>query len=334
MVCGQSPFLTLRIYVLTVLAPLVWLDKAEAYFPSDIGAQIVNTVPYKNRTELQSYPTPLTVHNIDKLNHFGRNGTNIFLTSAIDVREEPAFFDGVIPSATTHETEKAISCAIITTNKGNGTLDAFYMYFYAYNMGNIVLWHELGDHIGDWEHNMLRFVNGTPTEMWFSQHQNGQAFTYEAVEKIGKRPISYSARGSHANYAVPGTHDHTIPDFNSRFGFIRDYTSKGTLWDPTLSSYFYNYNTTKPLPPLESGRFESINNSPVAAMKFRGKWGDQQYLPDDPRQKPKFFGFSKYVSGPTGPRDKQLDREKICPITGFPCILRKSLQVLQGKEWE
>lgn len=268
------------------------------------------------------------------LNTFGdRNGTNVFLTSAIDVRESPAFFEGVVPSAITHKTEAAVSCAIIVTDKGNGTVDAYYMYFYAYNMGNLVLWHELGDHIGDWEHNMLRFVNGTPTEMWYSQHQNGQAFTYEAVEKVGKRPVSYSARGSHANYAIPGRHDHTIPDLNSPVGLILDYTSKGTLWDPTLSTYFYNYNVSS-VNIGERGVFESIANSPVGAMRYRGRWGDQQYPDDDPRQERKFFGFSKYVSGPTGPQDKQLNREKICPNNGFPCILRKGLQVLDEDEDE
>lgn len=322
---GMPPPIQSRLE-LTSKAPLVWLDQQEAYFPSDISAQVANTIPYKNRTMLKSYPQPLTVTNLDLLNNYGANGTNIFLTSAIDVRESPAFFEGVVPSATTHKTDSAISCSIIITEKGNGTVDAFYMYFYAFNLGNVVLWHELGDHIGDWEHNMIRFKEGEPAEMWFSQHGNGQAFTYDALEKIGKRPVSYSARGSHANYAIQGTHDHLIPDLNTPYGFLLDYTSKGTLWDPTLSTYFYNYNVSS-VEIGEAGEFESIGDSPVAAMKYRGKWGDEQYADDDPRQPEKFFGFSKYVGGPTGPVDKQLNRKLICPDNGIPCIVRKSLQV-------
>lgn len=57
------------------------------------------------------------------------------------------------------------------------------------------------------EHNMIRFKNGEPQAIWYSQHEYGAAFTYDAVNKIGKRPIGFSAKGSHANYAVSGAHD-------------------------------------------------------------------------------------------------------------------------------
>jgi hypothetical protein len=30
---------------------------------------------------------------------------------------------------------------------------------------------------------MIRFVNGVPKFVWYSQHASGQAFTYQAVEK-------------------------------------------------------------------------------------------------------------------------------------------------------
>lgn len=299
-------------------APIVWLHKDESYLPSDIYNQVENTLPSINLTSIIDPPNPLTLENLDSLNKYGRNGSNVYLTSIVDVTTAPKWLNGVAPDFY-GKTNGATSSAIIVNDHGAGLVDVFYMYFYAYNQGNIVFGRELGDHIGDWEHNMIRFQDGQPTAIWYSQHGNGQAFTYRAVEKDtlqNLRPISYSAIGSHANYGTAGTHDHAIPNLNLPAGFLQDYTSKGTKWDPTLAAYFYTY---------KNGTFGSIDGSPVGAMYYRGQWGDQQYPDSDPRQPAPFFGFRKFVGGPRGPRDKQLQREKICPDNGILCILRDRL---------
>ena len=59
-----------------------------------------------------------------------------------------------------------------------------------------------GNHVGDWEHTMVRFVNGVPDTVFFSAHSGGFAYKYSALEKDGVRPIGYIATGTHANYAV------------------------------------------------------------------------------------------------------------------------------------
>ena len=131
------------------------------------------------------------------------------------------------------------------------------------------------------------------------------------------QPLVYSGNGSHANYAITGKHDHTIPDVNLPDGLIVDYTDAGTLWDPTLSAYYYSYDAT-------SSTFTSYDTSgdtPVNWLYYNGTWGDEQYPDSDKRQK-KFFGQPKYASGPTGPEDKQLNRTKVCPSDGVACILR------------
>lgn len=51
---------------------------------------------------------------------------------------------------------------------------------------------------------MIRFSNGVPQAIWYSQHAGGEAFTYAATEKQGKRPYAYSGKGSHAVYAIAG----------------------------------------------------------------------------------------------------------------------------------
>ena len=189
------------------------------------------------------------------------------------------------------------------------------MYFYAFNWGGVLLdIQEVDLHVGvcsspnfhvfvvinirlkDWEHNMVRFQNGEPTEVWFSQHGFGEAFTYDCLEKQGLRPVTYSGNGSHANYAINGTHDHTIPNVNlPGAGVLTDYTDQGTLWDPLLGAYFYSYDAS-------ANTYTAYDSSyPTAWLQYLGTWGDQQYPLSDPRQH-EILGISataKFTSGPS-----------------------------------
>lgn len=65
-----------------------------------------------------------------------------------------------------------------------------------------VLGEHWGNHVGDWEYNMIRFNNGAPQTIYYSEHSGGAAYQWSAVQKKGQRPVSYVATGSHANYAV------------------------------------------------------------------------------------------------------------------------------------
>lgn len=55
---------------------------------------------------------------------------------------------------------------------------------------------------------MIRFIDGAPQALWFSQHSSGEAFTYDCLLKINGRPVDYSGRGTHANYAIAGCVDY------------------------------------------------------------------------------------------------------------------------------
>jgi hypothetical protein len=63
---------------------------------------------------------------------------------------------------------------------------------------------------------------------------------------------------------------------------------------------------------------------PVGWTEFAGAWGDQEYPAGDKRQF-KLFGQARFVGGPTGPRNKQIQREKVCPDNGVLCIVRNVL---------
>lgn len=81
---------------------------------------------------------------------------------------------------------------LVVVDKGDGITDAFWFFFYSFNAGNLVLNIRFGNHVGDWEHTLVRFHHGMPIEVFYSEHYFGEAYTYEAVRKIGKRVIALS----------------------------------------------------------------------------------------------------------------------------------------------
>jgi hypothetical protein len=81
----------------------------------------------------------------------------------------------------------AAPVVLIVVEKAEGVIDAFWFYFYSYNLGNSVFRFRFGNHVGDWEHSVVRFYNGVPKALYLSQHEWAKAYTYNAVEKIGKR---------------------------------------------------------------------------------------------------------------------------------------------------
>ncbi|KAI9753986.1 MAG: transport between ER and Golgi ATPase protein [Chaenotheca gracillima] len=195
---------------------------------------------------------------------------------------------------------------LIVVDKGKGIVDAFWFYFYSFNLGNVVLNVRFGNHIGDWEHSMVRFQHGVPKAVYFSEHNFGDAYSYEAVEKIGKRPVVYSATGTHAMYATAGIHQYILP-----WGLLRDVTDRGPLWDPALNSHMYTYDHL-------SDNLRSSNVTPHAPVEwfyFAGHWGDKFYPLSDPRQY-QFAGEYHYVNGPIGPRFKDLGRKNVCQGNG------------------
>ncbi|KAF2108733.1 hypothetical protein BDV96DRAFT_605487 [Lophiotrema nucula] len=290
-------------------APLLHLSTKDPYKPSSYANTLRNTRPQIHFRDLPS-PSPLTLSHLDQLNN--ASGGDVYLTSTVDITTNPEWLKGIRPDANGSTGEEKTS-VVIVVEKGGGVTDVFYVYFWAFNWGGVVLGEQLGDHVGDWEHNMIRFQNGIPKAVWYSQHANGEAFTFSALkkDKTGKRPLAFAANGSHALYPTPGTHDHTIPNLTLPVPVLLvDETDPGPIYDPLLSSYYYSYTaSTKTLTPYTS---PSASEVPVGFLYFKGRWGDEQYPDTDQRQK-QLVGNRKYVGGPTGPLDKQVDRKEVWP---------------------
>jgi hypothetical protein len=135
----------------------VYLQSKDEYLPSDIESQLKHTHPViKGGSPIPNSPSPLTLNNLDALNAHG--GKDVFLSSNDDVSKNPAWIKGVRPDAN-GKTNGAKSCCIVVNDHGTGTVDAFYMYFYAYNQGQTVFAKELGNHVGDWSASHLPFLS-------------------------------------------------------------------------------------------------------------------------------------------------------------------------------
>ncbi|KAL8798748.1 MAG: hypothetical protein Q9223_007772 [Gallowayella weberi] len=340
-------------------APLVYLHSGEKFWPCDIAEHLEHVTPYLNYTPMAASSASLSLTNLDKLNEY-TNGRFVYLTSDDNVEERPDWLEGEknIPDypEELHQTllaggnnlqqpfgtdqERAVQggrsdapAVLVVVDKGQGIVDAFWFFFYSYNLGNLVFNIRFGNHVGDWEHCLVRFEDGKPKHVFVSEHYFGQAYTYDAVEKLGKRPIIYSAVGTHAMYVTPGVHPYILP-----LGLLHDQTDRGPLWDPALNLLSYTYNHTSDI--LLSSN--STPDAPTEWFFYNGHWGDRLYPLDDSRQY-EFAGQYHYVSGPLGPRFKHLGRRKVCQGRySDPCVIHNWLpperpRVLdgigEGEDW-
>ena len=195
-------------------APLVHLYSGEQFWPSDIAEHLTHVTPNLNYTPIQAKSINPNLTNLDRLNEYS-SGRYVYLKSDDNVEERPDWLeskknipsheDGRDPKKHGKDYRPGRSDApaiLIVVNKGRGVVDAFWFYFYSYNLGNVVLNVRFGNHVGDWEHSLVRFQNGKPKVVFFSEHNFGSAYSYSAVEKIGQR-VSIQRHFSSSEISCP-----------------------------------------------------------------------------------------------------------------------------------
>ncbi|KAK3326986.1 hypothetical protein B0T19DRAFT_357413, partial [Cercophora scortea] len=270
--------------------------------------------------------------------------------------QHPMIADPLSPSATSNEKDDPDKnkpdaqgyskgpAVLVLVDKGAGIVDAFWFFFYSYNLGQTVLNIRFGNHVGDWEHCAVRFEHGEPRAMALSQHAGGQAYAWKALEKRSSstnpdkppRPVIYSAVGSHAMYASSGLHPYVLP-----FKMLKDITDKGPLWDPTLNNYAYwfDYEVDREeagkMRPGEEERtsltpVEKNPDAPTSWFHFEGYWGDDTYPLKDKRQW-RLFGEYHYATGPRGPKFKNLARRGVCQSER--CTIIESIEAGKKGTW-
>lgn len=195
-------------------APLVHLYSGEQFWPGDIGEHLEHVTPLLNYTPVKYFTQSMNLTNLDDLNLYN-HGRFVYLTSEDNVEDRPDWLGGEknIPDIPEEEdgffiwVKKVIKrilpigtvappmqggrsdapAVLIVVEKGEGVIDAFWFYFYSYNLGNLVFNVRFGNHVGDWEHCLVRFKDGEPKFVFVSEHTFGQAYSYDAIEKYGER---------------------------------------------------------------------------------------------------------------------------------------------------
>lgn len=101
-----------------------------------------------------------------------------------------------------------------------------YWFFYAYNDGPFP--GGADNHEGDWERISVKLDGSNrATAVAYYQHEGSKELSWGKVPKQGSHPIVYSAKGSHASYAAPGTYGLQkvagVP-------LAKDHASRGQAW--------------------------------------------------------------------------------------------------------
>ncbi|WP_331730668.1 Vps62-related protein (plasmid) [Kitasatospora sp. NBC_00070] len=197
----------------------VWLASAEENFPSSVDLHLANT----------------HVSN-------GYRVTNEPLGCASCTN--PAFLRGTRPDGTREGTPPMYTEVVHRTRNSSPTniTDVVYWMFYPYNNGKRVCigvytpfgcaggYSTFGNHVGDWEHVTVRYVDDQPYQVTLSQHEGDQTFLYGSkyLELDLFRPVVYAATGSHALYSASGNFTYKkLPNGDS----LVDRTSRGTAWE-------------------------------------------------------------------------------------------------------
>lgn len=267
-------------------APLVWLHSEEKYFPGDV-------YEYCQHFDIFDKNDKSTKYN-GNIADLGKYHGDEFTMVATEDWTESSWIYGNKP-------EKEGYCeapaTLIVVDKGNGWIDAFWFYFYPFNLGPKVLSRgPIGNHLGDWEYTMVRFYDGRPRVTWLSCHESGLWWLYHDLQRQDSRAVVYSAVGTHANYASAGTQQ------RDPTGSLVDITDKGTLWDPAANYLAYTF---------DGEAFYGVSERESAYgswLTFSGRWGNRRLPRWDRRQRrygPKLW---RYVDGPQGPLMKGLIR--------------------------
>ncbi|KAJ3331192.1 Vacuolar protein sorting-associated protein 62 [Blyttiomyces sp. JEL0837] len=227
----------------TTYAPQIVFHPDEKYFSTSVDYMFQHWTLKINGQTVANQPTPLSYSNLGYLRSIGTDDSNAYLTVAGNViaddtlPPETQFLQGPNPA-----TANAPIYAFIVP-KPNNVVDIYYWAFSPYNLGKSSPLGRVDDHVADWEHFMVRTVNGQAVSVSYYTHSTGTgvgtvSVNDPSVKWVGTHPVSYSALGSHGMWPQPGSNV-----YKTVLGLYKltDDTGDGVQWNTWNNVYPINY---------------------------------------------------------------------------------------------
>ena len=169
-------------------APTMYFHGGEEVFPVDVSYFITNSDLRESVDETSTLVNedPSTVN----LASYGNSARDYYLDNRLGTVNDR----GIIDAYKANESTLGYTVYSHVTTDGS-RVAVQYWFFYVFNLGTY------NDHEGDWE--MIEVIlDGElePVAVGYSQHDAGQRANWSQVEKIVDSPVTYVAKGSHANY--------------------------------------------------------------------------------------------------------------------------------------
>ena len=111
----------------TKYAPFAYLHSSEQYWPSDVKSHLEGVIPEINFKAVGPSPTLQTLSSLPN---------NVSLTAKDSILKHNTAFYTTIYGKPDGSGLSGAPGTIIVVEKSGGIVDAFYFYFYSYNLGN------------------------------------------------------------------------------------------------------------------------------------------------------------------------------------------------------
>ncbi len=168
-------------------APVLYFEQGETCYPVDVAYYVQHSQLYRSTDTgpvlVNASPSP------ESLGSYNNSAQKYFLDNQLGTVSD----DGIVQAYEANRAFLGYTVYARVDTLPQGTVIQ-YWFFYVFNPG------ELNRHEADWEMAQVVVQSGVPSQVMYSQHNQGQRAPWSLVEHEGDHMKVYIARGSHASY--------------------------------------------------------------------------------------------------------------------------------------